>query len=233
MPRIEYRRVVHLSHVIDERIPLWPGDPPVQLQSTADLKTDGYSLRRISMGEHSATHFNTPRTFSESGHGADEYEATPLIAPAVVIDCSDQAAKNADFRLGIEDVLAWEAKHGAIRSGDLVLLNSGWDCYWGDPDRFLGKSQTGLHFPGFGGDAVGFLLDERRIAGIGIDTHGVDGGQDQSFETNRLVLERGGIVLENLAGLAELPAVGATLVIGILRLREGTGSPVGVLGLIP
>jgi kynurenine formamidase len=77
------------------------------------------------------------------------------------------------------------------------------------------------------------LLSQRQIAGVGIDTHGVDSGQDTTFATNLLVLEQPRIVLENLTNLDQLPAIGTILVIGVLRLLGGSGSPVAVLALLP
>ncbi|MEP0858635.1 hypothetical protein [Trichocoleus sp. DQ-U1] len=68
---------------------------------------------------------------------------------------------------------------------------------------------------------------------MGIDTHGVDPGQDETFSTNRLVLKKAGIVLENLTNLDRLSPTGTTLVIGILRLRGGSGTPVSVLAFVP
>jgi kynurenine formamidase len=90
-----------------------------------------------------------------------------------------------------------------------------------------------MHFPGFGSEATRFLLLERQIAGVGIDTHGVDGGQDETFATNHLVLEQPRLVLENLTNLDQIPPVGTTLVIGILRLKGGSGSPAAVMALVP
>ena len=88
-----------------------------------------------------------------------------------------------------------------------------------------------MHFPGFGSDATQFLITERQIAGVGIDTHGVDSGQDCNFTTNRLILAKPRIVLENLTNLDQLPPQGTTLIIGILRLRGGSGSPAAVMAL--
>lgn len=233
MPTISYSRVVHLSHVIDERIPLWPHDPSVRLETVARLDRDGYALGSLTIGEHSGTHLNTPRTFFESGLPAHKYEAAPLVVPAIVIDVRNAGDKDADYRLTISDITAWEKTHGRIDSGQLLLVDSGWQNHWNDPAKFLGMDGDTLHFPGIHPDAARFLIDERDVAGIGIDTHGVDGGLDHGFATNRLMLESNRIVLENLANLDKLPPTGATLVIGILRLREGTGSPAAVLGLVP
>ncbi|WP_390824744.1 cyclase family protein [Anabaena subtropica] len=234
LKRITYSRIIHLSHVIDPDIPQWPGDPQVEFTSVAQLPDDGYYLRRVSLGEHSATHINAPNSFYQAGIGIDQYPAQSLVVPAVVIDIHAAAAVNADYRLTVDDVLAWEVQHGEIPLGHLVLLHTGWQNKWSDKNAFLNQDARGImHFPGFGSDATQFLLDERQIAGVGIDTHGVDSGQDTSFATNRLVLAQQGIVLENLTNLHQLPAKGSTLAIAILRLRGGSGSPVGVLAFVP
>jgi len=113
-------------------------------------------------------------------------------------------------------------------------LCTGWSSRWSDPATFLGlDTDGGKHFPGFGGAATDFLLAERNIAGVGIDTHGVDGGQDTELVVNRRVLEEPRLVLENLTNLDRLPTREVTLVIGILRLRGGAGSPASVLAFVP
>lgn len=228
------RRVVHLSHTIDSHIPQWPGDPLVEFETVAELEKNGYYLRRFSLGEHSATHMNAPNSFYSQGISIDQYPAESLIASSVVIDIREQAAANSDYALPLSDVLAWEQQYGRIPQGSVVLLFTGWQSKWSDQEAFFNQDASGeLHFPGFGGEATQFLLSERQIAGVGIDTHGVDPGQSKTFVTNRLVLEQPRIVLENLTNLDQLPAIGTTLVIGILRLLGGSGSPVAVLALLP
>jgi kynurenine formamidase len=227
-------RILHLSHIIDPDIPQWQGDPPVEFETVAELEKHGYYLRRFSMGEHSATHINAPNSFHRDGVGIDQYPAESLIVPAIVIDICVQAAINPDYVLTVADILAWEEKYGQITADCVVLLNTGWQEKWFDKKAFFNKDAEGnLHFPGFSSDVTQFLLNERQIAGVGIDTHGVDSGQDTTFATNSLVLEKPRIVLENLTNLHQLPPLGTTLVIGILRLRGGSGSPVSVLALVP
>jgi kynurenine formamidase len=231
---ITFSRVIHLSHVIDTNIPQWPGDPPVEFTPVAELQDDGYYLRCFSLGEHSGTHINAPNSFYQAGVGIDQYSAQSLILPAVVIDICAVAAINPDYVLTVADVLAWEGEHGEIPVANMVLLHTGWQAKWFDKTAFLNQDLQGImHFPGFGRDATEFLLNKRQIAGVGIDTHGVDSGQDHSFTTNRLVLAQQGIVLENLTNLEQLPPTGTTLAIGVIRLRRGSGSPVGVLALVP
>lgn len=231
---ITYRRVVSLSHPIHPAIPTWPGDPPVQVETVATYEREGYFLRKVALGEHSATHASAPVAFIPGAPGVDQYPPEALVAPAAVIDARQAAAEDPDWVLSRQDVLAWEAVHGPIEEGTLVLLQTGWDQRWPDPAAFLNADEAGtLHFPGFGTEAARWLLDHRRVAGIGIDTHGVDPGRDQTYGTSRTILARGGLVLENLARLHELPPKGAWLVVGLLPLAGGSGSPAAVLALVP
>jgi len=231
---ITYSRVIHLSHVITQQIPQWPGDPPVEFETVAQLETDGYYLRRFASGEHSATHINAPKSFYSDGVGIDQYTPESLILPAVVIDIRDKAAMNADYALQVADVGVWEQQYQQIPTGSIVLLYTGWQEKWQNPVAFLNSDPQGnLHFPGFSQEATQFLLQERQINGLGIDTHGVDASQDSSFATNRLVLQQPRIVLENLTNLDQLTPFGTTLIIGILRLQKGSGSPAAVIALVP
>ncbi|MFB2892816.1 cyclase family protein [Aerosakkonemataceae cyanobacterium BLCC-F50] len=231
---IKYSQVIHLSHIIDTNIPQWPGDPPVELETVAELAKDGYYLRRFSLGEHSATHINSPLSFHRSGIGIEQYLASSLVKSAVVIDISHQAKINPDYLLIINDIWDWEQRNGKIPADSIVLVYTGWQEKWLDSHQFLNPDSSGvMHFPGISKEAVLFLLKERAISGLGIDTHGVDSGQDTTFTVNSLMLETPRIVLENLTNLEQLPVTGTTLVIGILRLKDGSGSPAAVLAFLP
>lgn len=231
---LQIHRVIDLSHTLHPNIPQWPGDPGLEFEEVATLERDGFYLRRFSVGEHSGTHVNAPAGFHPGGPGIEQYPPSAFVAPAIVIDARQRAAANPDYRLGVNVLLEWEQEHGIIPAGCLVLLHTGWQEKWDDPAAYLGNGGDGaLHFPGFGVEALGVLLTQRGAAGIGIDTHGVDGGRDTTFSINRRVLERQRIVLENLCNLDQLPPIDATLVIGALKLQGGSGSPASVLALIP
>lgn len=231
---IAYRQIIELSHIIDSNMPHWPGDPPTGFQPHAAIATDGFYLRQLTIGEHSGTHMNAAKTFDETAAGIDDYCASQLVLPMVVIDLRDRAAADADYVLTIADLQTWELENGAIAPGSLVALWTGWQAKWPDPIAFFNQDDRGqLHFPGFGEAATRFLLAERAIAGVGTDTHGVDPGCEATFATNQLVLAAGGIVLENLTNLDRLLPQGTTIAIGRLPLRGGSGSPVSVLAFIP
>ena len=231
---IRYTRVVHLSREIHPGIPQWPGDPKVEFEKAADLENQGYNLRRFSMGEHSGTHINAPNTFHADGASVEAYSPENLVTSAVVIDVRQQVASNPGYGLTMDDLATWEQRYGEVRPGDMVLLNTGWQQHWSNPEKYLGAAEAGgFCFPGFGYPAARYLLEERKAGGIGTDTPSVEPGSDKAFSVNKLILAGSGIVLENLVNLEMLPPTGATLAIGLLLLNGGTGSPASVLGLVP
>ena len=230
---IAYRDIIDLSHAIHPNIPIWPGDPAPEFETVSEIEKNGYFLRKFSMGEHSGTHINAPNSFDPAGASIDSYTAQSLVVPAIAIDIRDKSLGNPDYTLTIDDVLNWEQQHRFIEPGNLIILYTGWQEKWADEGAFFNRDDRGIfHFPGFSKSVTQFLLKERLIAGVGTDTHGVDPGQNESFDVNKLVLKKQRIVLENLVNLDQLPAVDITLVIGILRLLGGSGSPVSVLAFV-
>lgn len=222
-----------MSHLVHRQVPVWPGDPPVEFEEVAQLDSDGYFLRRFSMGEHSATHMNAPRAFYPSGHGIDAYDAASLVVPAVVMDVRRQVSGDACYELNLSDVLEWEERHGMTPEGSTILLYTGWQSKWDDADAYLGVSKSGrMDFPGFGADVARFLINDRGAIGLGTDAPGLDPGRDTGYSINKLVLAQPGLALESLANLDLLPPTGITLVIGIIRLKGGSGSPASVLAFV-
>ena len=232
---ISYSRVVDLSHVISPQIPLWPGDPKVVFKVVATMKNDGYYLRSFTIGEHSATHMNAPNSFvSGNTEAITSYTPEQRVVPTVVIDARAQCAADADYQLTQQDVLAWEAKNGKISPGSFVVMFTGWEDKWNDLAAFIGQDAKGnLHFPGFAGATSKWLVTDRQIAGVGVDTHGVDPGSDTSYATNTEMANTHKIAVECMANLDQLPAKGSTLVLAPLQLQDGSGSPMDIVAFVP
>jgi kynurenine formamidase len=232
---IAYSRVVDLSHVVSPKIPLWPGDPHVVFTVVATMAKDGYYLREFAIGEHSATHMNAPNSFiSGDTQAITSYSPQQRVVPAVVIDVRGKCATNADYQLTKQDVLDWEATNGQIAPGSFVIMLTGWEDKWNDPKAFINLDAKGnLHFPGFAKSATMWLVNDRQIAGVGIDTHGVDPGLDTSYATNTEMAKTHKIAIECMANLDQLPAKGATLILAPLQLQNGSGSPLDIIALVP
>lgn len=226
--------MVFLSHVLDDSTPVFPGDPPVEIRTAATIEHDGYYLRHVSFGEQSGTHFAAPAHFGPGERGADQLDPADFFFPAVVLDRRAEAAADQDFAVRIADVERWEAEFGEVPDHAAILLLSGYDSKWHDPAAYLGADSDGRpHYPGFGADAVRWLIDQRGIGALGTDTMGVDPGADATFSANRLLLHGRRIHLENLCGLAKMPPAGGWIIVAGIRTPGGSGSPATVFGLVP
>ena len=229
---IQSSRVVDLTQPMYEDMPFWPGGVPFRMERLVDYD-EGYRLHSFEMGENTGTHVDAPAHFVEGGDSIDDLSLDQLVVPAVVIDVKEQVAGNDDFQLSADDVRAWEAEHGEIPAGTLVLLDTGWSERFGEPGRYNNMDDEGvMHFPGYGDDAAELLV-ERDVAGIGIDTPSLDHGAAEAFTTHGVMLAAGKYQVENLTNLAELPPSGATVVIGVLPVREGTQAQARVFAFLP
>ncbi|HEY2507853.1 MAG TPA: cyclase family protein [Streptosporangiaceae bacterium] len=229
-----FHQVVFLSHVLGPDGPVFPGDPPVRVSTAATIDRDGFFLQRFEAGEQAGTHWAAPAHFATGGASAGELDAADFFFPAAVLDVRALTDGNADFALSAADIARWESAHGHVPEHAAVLLSTGYDGRWHDPAAYLGSGPDGrLHYPGFGADAARFLVQRRGVGALGTDTMGIDPGADSSFGANRVLLGGHRMHLENLCGLDQLPATGAWIVVGGVRIAGGSGSPATVFGLVP
>ena len=66
-----------------------------------------------------------------------------LVGPAVVIDVTLACARNRDYLVDVGDLQGWEARHGQIPRGAIVLLHTGFGRFWPDRERYLGTAARG------------------------------------------------------------------------------------------
>jgi kynurenine formamidase len=155
------------------------------------------------------------------------------VAPVAMIDIAAEIDGDPDGLLLPEHVAAFEARHGRIPDRAAVFLRTGWEAFNTDPVRYANAGGP-LRFPGFGPDAARILVDERGAVGLGVDTLGIDPGVSEDFVVHRTVTFPKGVWhLENLTNLASLPPLGAWVVVGVLKLTDGSGGPARVLALVP
>ena len=229
--------LVSLSHVNDPATTtVYPGDPPFELETVATIADDGYYLRYVRQGEHTGTHWSAPGHFTAGAALADDLEPADLCRPAVKIDVRAACARDADFALSIADLQAFERRHGRIPAESVVILWTGWESRWGTP-AYLNLGEDGaVHQPGFGLEAVRWLIGAGRLGhrgGTGTDTFGPDRGTDPTYAVSRLVHQRHRISLEVLANLGALPATGASILCGGQINKAGSGSTALIYGIRP
>ncbi len=233
-------RLVDLSHEYGENTLYWPTSPTDFEKETLAYGSETgyfYSAYSVCTPEHGGTHLDAPIHFAEQGLTTDELPLSNLIAPAFVIDVTEQAAADRDYRLSATDIATFETANGPIPEGSIVLARTGWDRFWPDAKTYLGDDTPGdaskLSFPGFGADAVRLLAEERGAAMIGIDTASIDYGKSQDFMAHRVGAAQNVANLENLTNLQDLPPTGAFVMALPMKIEGGSGGPVRVVALVP
>jgi kynurenine formamidase len=200
-----------------------PGEEAVR-RTLVTIEDDGYYLQEWRIIEHVGTHVDAPGHFTPGGRLAPELKPSELIVPAVVIDIADRAAQDPDTVVTVDDLRAFEHRHGRIPRDAAVLMYSGWGAKVGDADAYRGVDAAGtLHFPGFGAEACEWLLRRRRIRSLGVDTLSIDPGNSTTFETHLILTGADRYGLENLANLDRIPKRGATIMVGLIPYQEGSG----------
>jgi kynurenine formamidase len=232
---------VDLTYAYDDRTVFWPTAEPFELEVVAAGVTEGgyyYAANNFSMAEHGGTHLDAPIHFSEGKQTAEQIPIERLIGAAVVVDVSEALASDADYQVSVADLEAWEAEHGAIPDGAVLLLRTGWGARWPDRERYLGTTLTGpaavpeLHFPGLHPDAARWLAENRQIDALGIDTPSIDYGQSTLFESHRVLYAENIPAFENVAALERMPATGAYVVALPMKIAGGSGGPVRIVGVV-
>jgi kynurenine formamidase len=237
---IDESKVIDLTYNFDEKTVYWPTAKAFEWTKESWGKSEAgywYTAARYSASEHGGTHLDSPIHFSEAKLTTHEIPLTSLIGPAVVVDISMACAKNADYRLRVEDLADWEETNGRIPDESIVLIHTGWGKYWLDKKKYLGTDLPGdvenLHFPGISREAAEFLARQRKLDGIGIDTPSLDYGPSKDFIAHQVLNGENIYGLENVAHLEQLPARGATLIALPMKIKGGTGGPVRIIAILP
>ncbi|MGB6430768.1 MAG: cyclase family protein [Candidatus Acidiferrales bacterium] len=227
-------RVVDLTYAIAAGLPSWPGSPATfEATVNATIAKDGHFARTFTLYEHYGTHMDAPAHFAEGKETLDQIPVNHLMGPAVVIDATADVTKNPDYQLPASSVERWEAAHGTIPAGAIVLLNTGWAKRWPDEARYRNVDASGtMHFPGYSADAAKLLVS-RGVSGIGLDTLAVDYGPSTDHIVHHIVLGQNIFILENLADMSGLPESGAFVIAAPIKLEGGSGGAVRVFVILP
>ncbi len=238
----EDRRLVDLTHAYDSDTVFWPTADGFELEVDFKGTTPAgfyYEANSLRTAEHGGTHLDAPVHFAAGRQHADEIPLERLVGEAVLVDVSAQAAEDRDYQVTAEDFMAWEAEHGRIPDGAILLIRTGYGRFWPDRVRYMGTDERGpeavtkLHFPGLAPDAARWLVAERDIHAIGLDTPSIDHGQSKDFMAHRILFDRNIPAFENVANLEALPATGFEVIALPMKIRGGSGGPLRIIAVLP
>jgi len=234
--------LVDLTHPFNRRSVYWPTAKRFRLEEVADGETEGgyhYAANNFEAAEHGGTHLDAPQHFARDGQTADEVPLERLAGQAVVVDVSRAAARNRDLQVGVAEFRAWEQANGAMPRGAIVLLRTGFGRFYPDRRRYMGTAERGaaavaeLHFPGLAPDGARFLVRERGIKAVGLDTPSIDYGQSKTFRSHRVLGAANVPVFENVANLQRLPPRGSLVIALPMKIDEGSGGPLRAMAVVP
>lgn len=235
--------IVDLSHDYSKETIYWVTAKQFDMDTVFAGQTEGgfyYSANNFSTAEHGGTHLDAPIHFAENGLTVDQIPLESLIGPAIKIDVSENALANRDYLISIDDFKSWESKAGRhIPKGSIVLLETGYSKFYPDHIKYMGTDQRGpdavklLHFPGLSEEAATWLIQNRSIKAIGIDTPSIDYGQSKLFKAHVVLLSNNIPAFENLTNLDQLPAKDFQVIALPMKIKGGSGAPLRAIALIP
>jgi len=235
-------RFIDLTHSFGEETIVWPTEQDFRLVLQQAGETAGgyyYASNRLEMAEHGGTHIDAPIHFSKGGQTLDQVPIDRLVGAGVRIDVAAQCARDRDYLVTTQDLERWETAHGRIPTRAIVLVDTGFARYWPSRQQYLGTEMRGpeavreLHFPGLHPEAAAWLVRERQVKAVGIDTASIDYGQSTKFETHVALLSQNVPVFENLSDLRELSHRGFDVIALPMKIAGGTGGPLRVIAVLP
>ena len=223
-------RVVDMTHTYDGAFPTFDGNPGIIFDPAVKFADSGYQLWKLTIFEHTGTHIDAPLHFTESGTSVDALPPERLVCPLCIVDITAKAAEDPNAMVEPADIEAYVSTNGDIPAGACVAMHSGWAAKVGDP-AYRNYPEGAFAFPGFSKAATDMLagLD---VASIAVDTLSLDPGNSADFAVHFSWLPGGRYGIENVAGLDQLPAKGATVFVGAPKHRGGTGGPARVMAVV-
>jgi kynurenine formamidase len=223
--------IVDMTHTLSADFPTFFGVPGVETEVLYNFAAHGFNLMKHTVNEHTGTHIDAPLHFSADGASVDAIPLTDLVVPLCIVDIRAKAATDPDAQVTPDDLAAWIAANGPIPERACVAMNSGYAAKAAMP-AFRGADAEGkLHFPGFHIEATKMLLETTSAVAMAVDTLSLDHGPSPDFATHYAWLPAGRYGIECIAGLDDLPATGATLVVGAPKMKGGTGGPARIFAM--
>lgn len=230
---------VDLTYSFDSTTLYWPNNtkPFVHTTETEGITAGGYyySSYSICTPEHGGTHLDAPIHFAAGKYTVDQVPLNSLTGNAVVIDVSGKALANRDYLVTKEDILKWEEANGKISDSTIILFRTGYGQFYPNREKYFGSAKTGpealpeLHFPGIDPSAAEWMVKERKVKAVGLDTPSLDFGQSSDFKTHQVLMGNNVPGFENLANLDQLPAKGIYVVALPMKIGKGSGGPLRII----
>ena len=232
---IAAKQFVDLTHSFGPLTPVWKGFGPATFSAAADpatgrpytIEKDGFRVFFYSMVGQYGTHVDPPAHFDPGGKTMDQIPLKQMILPLVVFDLTPMLKTDPNHALSVEDLKAWESRHGRVPAGSFAALRTDmykdWDA---NPQRFKRAP-----FPAWSLEAIKFLYEQRGIVANGHESMDTDATDDLKSEA--WVLRHGHWQIEVMANLDKVPPTGALIVVTWPKPEHGLGFPARAFAILP
>jgi kynurenine formamidase len=232
---IATRRFVDLTHSFGPASPVWSGFGPATMSAAADPKThepytiarDGFRSTIYTLVGQYGTHIDPPAHFDPDGLTMDRIPLEQMILPLAVIDMTPLLGADPNHALTVEDIAAWEQRHGRVPAGSFVALRTDMHRDFAtNPDHFRRSP-----FPAWSLAAIRFLYEQRGVVATGHES--LDTDTTDTLESETWLLRNGHWQIEVMAHLDQVPATGAIIVASWPKVENGLGFPARVFAILP
>lgn len=234
--------IIDLTYPFSDETIFWPTEERgFVLEELHRGYTDAgfyYTANRFCTAEHGGTHLDAPIHFYEGRREAHEIPLDDLIGAGIVVDVSDRTEADRDYRVTVEDFERWELANGRIPDRAIIIIRTGWGQYWPDREAYLGTDKLGdeaipeLSFPGLHPDAAEWLVNNRNLKAIGIDTASIDYGKSEEFKSHVILARENIPIFENVAYVNQLPMNGFTVIALPMKIEGGSGGPLRIVAVV-
>lgn len=241
-PLFPYGTIIDLSHAYNKETVYWPTAEGFRLTVDAAGFTEAgyyYMANSFCTSEHGGTHVDAPIHFAAERQTMERVPLGNMMGQGVVVDVTAQAAADRDYQIDVAALEGWEAEHGPLPDGSIVLFRTGYAQYWPDRVRYMGTDERGpeavaqLHFPGLHPDAAAWLIANRDVKAVGIDTPSIDYGQSSLYESHQQLFKENIPAFENVGRMDALPAKDFAVIALPMKIEGGSGAPLRIVAIVP
>ncbi len=213
------RKVVDLTHLISEDMPVYPGTEGPKLEMANTYEKDGFRETLLTMYSHTGTHMDSPAHIVDGKITLDQFDAAQFVGDALVINCTD--LKEGD-RITMDKI---NSVRDLADKAEFILFRMGWDLRWNDLAYFG-------DYPYITSEVAQYLIDTKK-KGVGLDVIGIDPIADENLTIHRQLFENAEIVvIENLKNLDKLGSELFLFAALPLKFDNADGAPIRAVAIL-
>ncbi len=172
--------IIDLSVDLNEKTPVYPGDPETKISPAGILDQAGYQDHYVCVGTHVGTHMDAPSHMLAGGKNLDAFPVEKFSGRGVYIRV------NGEFNLT-------EIQRVDIQEGNIILFHTGMSDKYHDASYYEA-------YPGIPEEVAHYLV-EKKVKIVGVDMCSVD---HPPFPVHKILLSAETLIIENLTNLASL-----------------------------